>query len=558
MSASYATRPRPPRPEIEASWRRSTLYGVKSSLDAVSVGAEPFLDRDEELRRSVEAVLDRLVEDLAGTSSGLILADHRPVVIDRRATSPQLLEAMDALGIVPGLPCSEERLGTNAVGTAAEERRLVRVAGEEHFADAFKHLSCFGAPLVNPLTRRLVGVLDLTFPAADEHPAMRALLAEAARRIQDLLRDRSSARQRAQFECFMSVGRNSKRAVVSVLDEAVLLNRWARTLDPVDQATLEHLATDPDLREHGTVVEVVLGNGDPTPVRIHTRDGSVSFLGAILEVLVPSGPRLKREPVAMLDGLVGRADSWKAFLADVVRLAEGEVPLLLTGESGVGKFTVVEAIHRRSARRDLRVIDVATEADWLEQAFTLFGDQRATVVLRHLEHSGSEVRSLLAALESSRSAVFGTLTTDADRPLRQELLDRFCRVEVPPLAERSEDIPALVDAFLTRHGSPPTCRLNPAALAVLRSTEFPGNVRQLETLVISLLATHHGGPVRVEDLPAWTRKAPLHLTPMERVERNTIGRALRATDGNKSAAAASLGISRATLYRKLHIYRIED
>jgi transcriptional regulator of acetoin/glycerol metabolism len=551
-----------PRPEIEASWRRSTLYGVKPSIDAVSVASEPFVDRDEELRQSVEVVLDSLVDDLTGTMSSLILADHRPVVIDRRATSAQLLGAMDGLGIIPGLPCSEDRLGTNAIGTAAEERRLVRVAGSDHFADAFKHLSCFGVPLVNPTTRRLVGVLDLTFPPVDEHPAMRALLAEAARRIQDLLRDRSSVRARAQFECFMSFGRTGRRAVISVLDDAVLLNRWARALDPVDQAALEHLATDPDLREHGAVVEVPLASHDRVPVRIHTQDGNVSFPGAILEVLSPAAPRRRLVPIATLPGLVGQSAAWKTFSADVARIAKRDAPLLLMGEPGVGKLSVAEALHRLSNRAGFAVLDARIEVEgaWLKQALELIRKPSGTVVLRHLEHCDAALVPVLVELErkSPGSFVVGTFTADLSRPPRRELLDRFRRVDVPPLADRREDIPALVAEFMTRHGAPPAFGLSPEALAVLRAAEFPGNLRQLENLVVELISGSTSGQLRAEDLPAWTRKTPVHLTPIERVERDAIVRALRAAGGNKAAAASELGISRATLYRKLHSYRIED
>src|SRR5207253_1551894 len=78
----------------------------------------------------------------------------------------------------------------------------------------------------------------LTFPRADEHPLMRSFMGDAGQRIEGLLAEWASLRERAQFECFLALGRRSRRPVLSTMDDAVLLNRSARELHPVDQASL--------------------------------------------------------------------------------------------------------------------------------------------------------------------------------------------------------------------------------------------------------------------------------------------------------------------------------
>src|SRR4051794_39465134 len=117
------------RPEIAVSWWRSQLSGVKPEIPVEALTSADILDADERLRRSVQPILDELATNLAGTNSAIVVADHRPVIIDRRGTTRAIEAEMDRLAVLPGYALGEAFVGTNAVGTAAEERRLVRVAG---------------------------------------------------------------------------------------------------------------------------------------------------------------------------------------------------------------------------------------------------------------------------------------------------------------------------------------------------------------------------------------------------------------------------------------------
>src|SRR5438067_1730708 len=312
------------RPEIAVSWWRSELLGVRPGLAIEGLASEPLLDVDERLRRSVQPVLDDLVTRLAGTTSAIVLADHRAVILDRRGTTAAVNAEMDRIGVVAGHTFAEWSVGTNAVGTAAEERRLVRIAGTEHYAEVFKHLSCYGVPLVHPLNRRLVGVLDLTFPARDEHPLMRSFMLDAGQRIEGLLAEWASLRERAQFECFLALGRRSRRPVLSTMDDAVLLNRSARELHPVNQASLLAAAAEIGEADHGAILSLRVDNdGEPISVRVHTHSDHARFPGVVLEVL-PTTPRRRpprRTQDGSLPGLVGRSKAWTAFSAETHRAA---------------------------------------------------------------------------------------------------------------------------------------------------------------------------------------------------------------------------------------------
>ena len=552
------------RPEIAVSWWRSELLGVRPELAIEALASEPLLDADERLRRAVQPVLDEL------TTSAIILGDHRAVILDRRGTTAAVNVEMDRVGIFPGHAFAEWSVGTNAIGTAAEERRLVRVAGTEHYAEVFKHLSCYGVPLVHPLNRRLVGVLDLTFPRADEHPLMRSFMGDAGQRIEGLLAEWASLRERAQFECFLALGRRSRRPVLSTMDDAVLLNRSARELHPVDQASLLAAAAEIGAADHGTILSLPVNNdGEPISVRVHTHSDHARFPGVVLEVLPAT---LRRRPVrraqdGSLPGLVGQSKAWTAFCAEAHRAAGAGTPVLIAGEPGTGKLAVARALHELTGRGHLEVLDAASaladgRPEWLRQLRRMLADAETTVVVRHLERCDDDLSAAAAAeIDAAPDAgprLFGTVDATAGGDRIRSLLDRFCvRLVVPPLRDRRDDTDLLVRSLVERQGAGSSLRFHPQAIAVLRASDFPGNVRQLEAIVAGIAKMLRGGDILPGDLPEVGPAGPAHLTAMERAERDAIVKALRDANQNKAAAAAALGISRPTLYRKLQIYGVD-
>jgi DNA-binding NtrC family response regulator len=286
--------------------------------------------------------------------------------------------------------------------------------------------------------------------------------------------------------------------------------------------------------------------------------------------LIPCRARRRQGGAARpgLTGLVGESAAWRAFCARVERAAAAGPPLLLAGEAGTGKLSVAEALHRESGRVRFSVFDVASldadgRAAWIRGLRLALDDSTATVVLRHLELADCALAAAVGA-EIDRSSppparVIGTVVTGgAAPPASQTLLNRFClRVDVPPLRDRRDDIEGLVRCFVERHASQRALRFHPEVLAVLRAAEMPGNVRELESVVMGIVALRRSGDVLVGDLPPLGRNAPTHLTAVQRAERETIVKALTAAEGNKVAAAAALGLSRATLYRRLVAYGIE-
>jgi DNA-binding NtrC family response regulator len=144
-------------------------------------------------------------------------------------------------------------------------------------------------------------------------------------------------------------------------------------------------------------------------------------------------------------------------------------------------------------------------------------------------------------------------TDDGPRPL----VDRLpIRLRVPSLAERHGDVAPLLDALSGRHGAPSLRWLAPA-VRHLEARPLPGNVRELESVVRAVVATQRVGDVGVDRLPAeYRQRLPSGLSRLARLERAAIEAALAEAAGNRHRAATALGISRATLYRKLDIYQL--
>ncbi|MEX2291127.1 MAG: helix-turn-helix domain-containing protein [Mycobacteriales bacterium] len=131
------------------------------------------------------------------------------------------------------------------------------------------------------------------------------------------------------------------------------------------------------------------------------------------------------------------------------------------------------------------------------------------------------------------------------------------RIEVPPIRHRGDDIDQLVRHFLRRYcpGGGITC--SAAALAALQQCPWPGNIRQIDAVVRDLVRRQPGRVIQKEDLPPECRvSSRAVLTPMEALERDAILRGLEDLDANVQRTAQSLGISRATMYRKMRRYGI--
>ncbi len=309
--------------------------------------------------------------------------------------------------------------------------------------------------------------------------------------------------------------------------------------------------------------------------------------------------------------LIGRAPAFLASMEELARAAQSDAPVLIQGESGVGKDLAARYVHQRSTRsgRPFVTLDCSTVPDGMFEN-ELFGHERGaftgcvgrriglldqadggTLFLNAVDELPLAVQTrLLSALESGQYRRVGgrdilkadvRVITAATRDLRDQMnaehfrSDLFYRlagiiINLPPLRERREDIPALAEALLNRITSASKLhyQLDSTALAKLEDYDFPGNIRELRNILQGAVALCTDGIITREHLhrdmtsvaaPDNTAVGtPATQATLDEVEASHIAELLRQHAGHRARVAEALGISERTLYRKLKRYNLQD
>jgi two-component system response regulator HydG len=307
------------------------------------------------------------------------------------------------------------------------------------------------------------------------------------------------------------------------------------------------------------------------------------------------------------ENIIGRSAAIREVLGRIVRIAPTDATVLITGESGTGKELVAKAIHANSKRADRPFVTVncaAISETLLESE--LFGHVRgaftgAISARRGLfeeadggtfffdevaETSPSFQAKLLRAIQEGEIRRLGDnrpVRVDVrviaatnqdlqqairDKHFRQDLYYRLnvARFVLPPLRERREDIPLLVDHFVDKYCKKMVRRvtLGDGVLEYLLDYRFTGNIRELENMIEQGVALADDGVIRREDVipvdsaqSAGSARSRLMQDVVDEAEANAIQAALREVDGNKERAAEMLGLSSTTLWRKMKRLNID-
>lgn len=552
------------RDGIAESWRRSRLYAVDSArLDLPYIGD---LDTDGPLIRAAQPVLDQLTETLSELAVSLIVTDARGRVLHRRVADRTLMSRLDGLRLAPGFSYAEEHVGTNGIGTALETCRASFVSGSEHFNEQLHALACAAAPIRDHLTGRLVGLLNITGWHKDVMPLMPALAHNAASAIEERLVGLGSERERAIMREFLSIGRKAGRAAVTVGESLILTNRLAADLlAPADHPIVHDRAAD--LLQSGELSgQVMLSYGQAATLRCHLVGTYTET--AVVEVELVRAPGPAPRPVinpAEL-GLAGNSAIFSKICGDLMARCQAGAWTLVEGEPGTGKLTLIEAAHRTCHREGpLIMIEPADRAEGtaarLDQVSSS-GSARRTVVLRHPERfTPAALTAITVWMDSHpehRDRPWLAATASVNAELPEDLLRSLpVTLTVPPLRHRIGDVRELVPDLLRRLNADPSVSCGPAAMRILLRSSWSGNVAELAQVLRHALTRTRAGQIRPEHLPASCHTVSRRvLTPWETMERDAIVHALLETNADKTEAADLLGISRATIYRKINTYGV--
>ncbi|WP_131770461.1 SpoIIE family protein phosphatase [Candidatus Protofrankia californiensis] len=334
---------------IRQSWLRCQTRGLPPSAPDIRYDAD--IDTDGGLVHAARPVLDNLATMLSGMGASMVLTDARATVLQRRADEPALIRALDSLLLAPGFGFSERLTGTNGMGTALEERRSCFIVGHEHFADSMQSFACAGAPIRDPLSGRIEGCLDVTCLANKANEAMRRIVQESVRAIEQRMLDQVSARERALLRAFFrsahgtpeprtrtAAGRPGPAATASTaIPGMVPTNRH-------DQLLLMEKAAELISAGRPAVVEVTLSRGGTAVLLCRPVAGTSGETGAVVEACLPSTGRVhltdSTYPVAVPDGGVPMPESGRREPAEAVGRQ-----LLLAGEPAVSRLAL--AARRR-------------------------------------------------------------------------------------------------------------------------------------------------------------------------------------------------------------------
>ncbi|MDN0201195.1 SpoIIE family protein phosphatase [Streptomyces sp. S.PNR 29] len=293
------------RTSILQSWQRCRSLGLSPDQSDLPFRAD--FDPDGRIVRAALPVLDRLQSRFAGSEMNISVADASGTVLLRRFGTASLARRLPAIQRVPGFVFAEQFAGTNGIGLALAERRLIRVYGAEHFAERSQGSACRALPVRDPLSGRIEGVLCFGYPRSAERPWLDTVIRKAAEAIERRLLAQSSARERALLQAYRDLGAPAGDGV----HDGVGVDEVALELGPVDRAILMEKAAELIAHAQRAAVEVALLDGRRVTLVSHPTTSASGVEGIAIEAVLPGTsprkplvvPRRVDQPLGVPSGL---------------------------------------------------------------------------------------------------------------------------------------------------------------------------------------------------------------------------------------------------------------
>lgn len=650
-----------PTPCIQKAHERSERFGLVTStrpdydiLPASELALK--VEQNRILCAHAMPVMETLREQIVNTESMVVLTDAQGLILHSIGDDDFLARA-EKVALRPGAQWSEDRQGTNAIGTALAERSATVVHGDQHFLAANHFLTCSSVPILDPYGD-LIGVLDVTGDYRSYHQHTMALAKMSVQMIENHLFS-------ATFRDTLQVAFHSRPEFLGTLMEGIAaFTGDGRFLSANRSAQFQLGMPLAALRAHTlsslfgmTSAELVdrLRASRDSILSLNLHNGavvcaSVTFRRALLasaswqaeagsQTSPPpqpcAGQAARGNPrMLRLDQLDTGDPQVAAVITRLRKVIGKDIPLLITGETGTGKELLAQAIHNESPRRSgpFVAVNCASIPETLieselfgyeEGAFT--GARRKGAVGKIVQaHGGTlfldeigdmpyplQVRLLRVLQERVVNPLGSTKTIPVDiaivcathRDLREMIAQNRFRedlyyrlngliVKLPPLRER-KDLAVVVGKMLEREalrgGDGQCLTIAPEVMARFEQCTWPGNFRQLGNLLRTAAAmVDEDGEIRCEHLPddffgdlrpgtvpeqpaaataaavgadassvpacaaaSGSTSTSQQGTRLQDVAAQAIAATLAQYGGNVSAAARALGVSRATLYRKM-------
>lgn len=589
---------------IQDSWRRCRAFGLDHqsapSFDQLPAeGISQLLESQHALVQTTHQEVLPYYENILSNSNCLImLADNQGQVLTSWGTQ-RFIEPKLARGFSAGASWRERSTGTNAIGTALACAQAVHIEHDEHFLKANRFMTGSAAPIFDA-NREIIAVLDVSSDSYLPPSHTLGMVKMMSQTVENRLILNLFGGE--HFQLTFNTGLNnldSQWAGLLIFDESGQVLSANRRADNLLGISLSRVMIDSLFKV--SLLEL-LNQPEGLPFALQAA-GSNRFQCLLKRPKqVPVQARVFSEPAAVPIGLktlhFGDSRVEKA-VRQAERLLEKDIPLLIHGETGVGKEVFVKALHQASSRSQQAFIAVncaAIPAELVESE--LFGYEKGAFTGANQKGSIGLIRKadkgtlfldeigdmplptqarLLRVLQERCVQPVGSselfpvdlrIISATNRSLREQVQigrfreDLYYRIggltlELPPLRERS-DKQALFKQLWQQHREPTQwAGLSTEVLALFERHPWPGNLRQVSSVMQVALAMAEDQPIRPEHLPddffvdlsQASPSAPPVMGDLD--DSQNLQQRLAAVGGNISHLARELGVSRNTLYKRL-------
>ncbi|WP_332846331.1 sigma-54-dependent Fis family transcriptional regulator [Pseudomonas lactucae] len=597
-------------PSIARSWLRCL---EDYHLDPAQTIAPTVLEHGRvlESRERLQQVLhiagtemNSLHQQLSGAGHAVLLTDARGVILNC-VTAPSERRIFERAGLWLGADWSEACEGTNGIGTCLVERQSLTIHRDEHFRGRHTGLTCSASPVFDP-HGDLLAVLDVS--SAREAVSRQsqfhtmALVNLSAKMIESCYFLR-------HFEHHWLLRFHLQAESVGLFSEGLLAFDGEGRICAVNQSALnllgqvrDGLLGQPVDAFFDCSLDSLLGRASANATAswpLRTRDGRHLFAALRGQPRTVPAAVVKAQP-APVPGICLGDPTLQSDFRKALRVFERDVPLLINGETGSGKEAFAKAVHHASQRagNPFVALNCAAIPESLIES-ELFGYRGGSFTGARKEGMHGKLQQadggtlfldeigdmplalqtrLLRVLEDRKVVPLGgepqvvdvriisathrnLLARVRDGSFREDLYYRLNGLEIalPSLRERS-DRSQVLDFLLAEEAGAQSVQLDPDARQALLAFAWPGNLRQLRTVLRTLVALCDDGRVGLADLPALLHPSPMPppITewPLEDAERQTLIAALERQHWHMTQTAEHLGVSRNTLYRKLRKHGI--
>lgn len=611
------------RPVIMSSWKRSKNWGVNPNVIQAPICSPAVLlkkqEENKELLQLMRPFMDDLFEIVKGTDSLIAFSDNEGVILDLCGDSEIAINAA-SVNFTVGVNMSEKWIGTNSIGLALEEGKAIQVMGAEHYSVTWHTSHCASAPIKDPFTNEIIGVITLIGYVRSAHPHSLGLVKTAADTISKLIEQKGIKRETYLLNNYLSAAIDSISdgiIIVNRMGEMIRLNKIASHLLKIPLmenvkwkfSEIEHLKQlskylEEAINGNEVIVQDELNIFHEEKYKILFTSRRIIVEGVHLGNIIILKKKKNKDITKLtakytFSSLIGEDPQFKRAIQLASKAASTDKSVLIIGESGTGKELFAQAMHNEGTRSTGPFMAINTAAipkeliaselfGYADGAFTnaVKGGKKGkfeeasggTIFLDEIGDMPLDMQAhLLRVLEEKEVTPVGS---NYSKPIDVRIiaatnkdlfalvkenkfrLDLFYRlnvisINIPPLRKRQQDIDVMVKHFL------PSKTLSSGVLKCFYQYDWPGNLREMRNVMEQIEIFCDDSIVTEEFLPDYIKLQFEDKNNTESLYQSVASDTKRdamiltlKSSNSVSEAVNKLGVSTSTLYRWASDYQI--